>query len=65
MADPKALNHILQKSGYLYAKPGSTQEELVFGHGLVWAGGEFPITIVPPSLRLTIPQATCINVTGG
>ena len=28
IADPKAINHILQKSGYLYAKPSNTQERI-------------------------------------
>jgi len=43
-ADPKALNHILQKSGYLYVKPRSAQERtaLVAGRGISWAQGEFP-----------------------
>jgi len=40
VADPKAINHILQKSGYLYAKPGTAQEGIVFGHGILWAEGE-------------------------
>ena len=29
IADPKAINHILQKSGYLYAKPSSARELIV------------------------------------
>ena len=27
IADPRAINHILQKSGYLYAKPSDIQEQ--------------------------------------
>ena len=49
IADPAALNHILHKSGYLYAKPGHVREwtSLVVDRGLVWAEGEFPVTIYP------------------
>ena len=41
IADPKAVNHILQKSGYLYGKPKNTQERasLLSGRGVVWAQG--------------------------
>ena len=49
IADPKAINHILQKSGYLYPKPNLVREgsALVAGHGIVWAEGEFPIVTDP------------------
>jgi len=49
IADPKAINHILQKSGYLYAKPNHIREgsALVAGHGIVWAEGEFFIVTGP------------------
>jgi len=47
IADPKAINHILQKSGYLYSKPRNTQERasLLSGRGVVWAQGE-ALTVV-------------------
>ena len=47
IADPKAINHILQKSSYLYAKPAHIREgiALLTGHGIVWAEGELPIMI--------------------
>ena len=43
IADPKAINHILQKSGYLYAKPGNTQERiaLLSDRGIISVEGEF------------------------
>ena len=49
IADPAALNHILHKSGYLYAKPSDARERLMLlvDHGIVWAEGEFPVTIGP------------------
>ena len=69
IADPKAINHILQKSGYLYAKPSDARERsaLLTDRGILWAGGESSITVGPSPLhaRLTIPQATCTSVTGG
>ena len=45
ITDPKAANHILQKSGYLYAKPDNVRDgaALMSGRGIVWAEGEFPI----------------------
>ena len=45
ITDPKAANHILQKSGYLYAKPENVRDgaALMSGRGIVWAEGEFPI----------------------
>ena len=45
IADPKAINHILQKSGYLYAKPNHVREgsALTSGRGIIWAEGEFPV----------------------
>ena len=50
IADPKALNHILQKSGYFYAKPSSTQELAVLltgPNGIGSADGELSIAISP------------------
>ena len=49
IADPKAISHILQKSGYLYAKPRSAQERttLVFGRGISWAQGELSAMTSP------------------
>jgi len=45
IADPKAINHILQKSGYLYARTGDAQERIALaaGRGIFWAEGESPI----------------------
>ena len=42
IADPKAISHILQKSGYLYAKPANFREgiALLTGHGILSAEGE-------------------------
>jgi len=69
IADPKAINHIIQKSGYLYAKSSDILERagLLTDHGIFWAEGEFPIVINSSLLqiRLTIPQAMCTNATGG
>lgn len=47
ISDPKATNHILQKSGYLYAKPREVQEmsALFNGLGLPSVEGEFPTAI--------------------
>jgi len=46
IADPKAANHILQKSGYLYAKPSENQEisALFNDFGLPSVEGEFSAT---------------------
>jgi len=69
IADPKAINHILQKSGYLYGKPSDNRERsaLLTDHGILWADGELSIAIRPSPLsaRLTIPQATSTSATGG
>ena len=42
IADPKAINHILQKSGYLYEKPANFREgiALLTGRGILSAEGE-------------------------
>ena len=60
IADPKALNHILQKSGYLYAKPSSVQERtaLLTDRGIIWAQGELFVHIGPSLflVRPTIPH---------
>ena len=59
IADPAALNHILHKSGYMYAKPSNIREQagLLTDQGLAWANGEFSATMGPFLLpvRLTIP----------
>jgi len=49
VADPKAINHILQKSGYLYAKPNNVREgsALTSGRGILWAEGKFDIVTGP------------------
>ena len=49
IADPKATNHILQKSGYLYEKPANFREgiALLTGRGILSAEGELPTTINP------------------
>jgi len=49
VADPKAINHILQKSGYLYAKPNNIREgsALTSGRGILWAEGKFYIVTSP------------------
>ena len=41
VADPKAINHILQKSGYLYATPSNIREasSLLADRGIIWAHG--------------------------
>ena len=53
IADPKAINHILQKSGYLYTRPSSFREraELVGGRGIMSIEGELPITATKPFLQ--------------
>ena len=47
MADPKAISHILQKSGYLYVRPDILRERmaLVTDHGILWVQGEPPIAV--------------------
>jgi len=47
VADPKAINHILQKSGYLYAKPSDIQEQaaLFNDRGIGSVEGELSTTI--------------------
>lgn len=44
IADPKAIHHILQASGYLYSKPNFISERIaiIMDRGLVWATGELP-----------------------
>jgi len=56
IADPKAVNHTLQKSGYLYAKPSEVQEQsaLFNDHGIASVEGRFP-TKTDPSLLLAHP----------
>jgi len=47
IADPKAINHILQKSGYLYAKPSNNREQVALladRNGIASAEGESPTT---------------------
>jgi len=48
IADPKAINHILHKSGYLYAKPTEVQEQsaLFNDHGIASVEGESRTTSV-------------------
>jgi len=70
IADPKAINHILQKSGYLYAKPSNTREQVALladRDGIASAEGGSPIKISPflPLARLTIPEVTHTSATGG
>lgn len=69
IADPKAISHILQKSGYLYAKSSDVRERgsLLTDHGILWADGELSTMVNPRLLqvRLTIPQATSTSVIGG
>ena len=47
IVDPKAVNHILQKSGYLYAKPSDNQERiaLLSDRGIISVEGGL-VTIV-------------------
>ena len=49
IADPKAINHILQKSGYFYAKPSDAQERiaLLSDRGIISVEGESSTTISP------------------
>lgn len=67
VVDPKAINHILHKSGYLYAKPTNIQErgELLTGRGIIWAEGEPPIAIDPPFQLFNDLQATYTSATEG
>ena len=59
IADPNVPNYILQKFGYLYAKPNNVQERAAFSTdcGIVWAEGELPITISP----FTLPACLMIS----
>ena len=70
IADPRAINHILQKSGYLYAKTTDARELaglVADPSGILSAEGELPVTINPLSLLagLTGSQVIHISVTGG
>ena len=50
IADPKAINHILHKSGYLYAKTSSARElaaMLTDSNGMGSAEGELSVVISP------------------
>jgi len=49
IADPKAVNHILHKSGYLYARPIDIRERsaVLTDRGILWAHGELSITTTP------------------
>jgi len=62
IADPKAINHILQKSGYLYAKLKYVREAaaLTTGPGIIWAEGEFHI--VTRLLSYCLPNNPTGNV---
>jgi len=53
VADPKAINHILHKSGYLYAKPNDLQEQaaLLTDRGIVSVGGESPTFLASSSFN--------------
>ena len=69
IADPRALNHILHKSGYLYEKPSNTQEQtaLFADRSVISVEGEFSI-VTRRSLLPThpaIPQATYTSVSRG
>jgi len=69
IADPKAINHILQKSGYLYAKPSNARERIALlgDGGVASVEGGLPLITCPPLIpdRLMTPQATYTDVTGG
>ena len=56
IGDPKAINHILQKSGYLYAKPSDLRERsaLMSDRGILWAKSELPPSLSPPSPLLAL-----------
>jgi len=58
IADPKAINHILQKSGYLYAKTTNAREgiTLLTGPGIFWAEGKLPIATSPFFLSTNNPS---------
>jgi len=69
VADPKAINHILQKSGYLYEKSSNVREQVALvtdRSSILSVEGESPVAIGPFSLpaRLTVPQAIHTSVTG-
>jgi len=70
IADPKAINHILQKSGYFYAKPSNNREQVALladRDGIASAEGGLSITIRRFSnlVRSTIPKVMRTSVTGG
>ena len=48
IADPKAINHILQKTGYLYAKSSDVREltALVGDRGIAWAEGKCSLSLL-------------------
>jgi len=61
IADPKAINHILQKSGYLYARPSNIRERsaLFTDYSILWAEGELSIAANP------FPLPSCLTITQG
>jgi len=69
IADPRAINHILQRSGYLYAKPRDIQEQAALfndrGIGSVEGEPFIAISHFFHLTRLTIQQARYTNATGG
>lgn len=64
VADPRALQHILQKGGYTYKKPtgDGAANALLGGRGLSWAEGEFFFSSLKCTAYLAI-KAIFINVT--
>ena len=68
VADPKAINHIMQKSGYFYTKPSDAREQIALladRRGIGTVEGWLFIRHIFSLAHLTIPQMMHTNATDG
>ena len=68
IADPKAINHIMQKSGYSYTKPSDAREQIALladRRGIGSVEGELFIKPLFSVTRLTISQMMRTDAIGG
>ena len=68
IADPKAINHIMQKSGYFYTKPSDAREQIALladRRGIGSVEGWLFIKHLFSLVRLTPSQMMHTDATGG